>query len=94
MIDDCGNFKLISAQCDKFEVKVKVNRQMSIRQENLLLKFPAEKCCTYQLEKLVWSDANTKDLFNLNSNWTYVYLNQGDRWKKNYKSRYLLNNIF
>ena len=26
MIDDCGNFKLISAQCDKFEVKVKVNR--------------------------------------------------------------------
>ena len=53
MIDDCGNFKLISAQCDKFEVKVKVNRQMSIRQENLLLKFPAEKCCTHQLEKLV-----------------------------------------
>ena len=53
MIDDCGNFKLISAQCDKFEVKVKVNRQMSIRQENLLLKFPAEKCCTYQVEKLV-----------------------------------------
>ena len=25
MIDDCGNFKLISAQCDHFEVKVKVN---------------------------------------------------------------------
>ncbi|MBT91177.1 MAG: hypothetical protein CL921_06450 [Deltaproteobacteria bacterium] len=53
MIDDCGNFKLISAQCDKFEVRVKMNRQMSIRQENLLLKFSAEKCCTYQVEKLV-----------------------------------------
>ena len=25
MIDDCGNFKLISAQCEDFEVKVKVN---------------------------------------------------------------------
>ena len=53
MIDDCGNFKLISAQCDRFEVKVKVNRQMSISQENLLLKFPAEKCCVYHGEKLV-----------------------------------------
>ena len=53
MIDDCGNFKLISAQCDKFEVRVKMNRQMSIRQENLLLKFSAEKCCAYQVEKLV-----------------------------------------
>ena len=53
MIDDCGNFKLISAQCDKFEVRVKMNRQMSIRQENLLLKFPAEKCCVYHGEKLV-----------------------------------------
>ena len=47
MIDDCGNFKLISAQCDKFEVKV--NKCLS----DLLLKFPAEKCCTYQVEKLV-----------------------------------------
>ena len=53
MINDCGNFKLISAQCDKFEVRVKMNRQMSIRQESLLLKFSAEKCCTYQIEKLV-----------------------------------------
>ena len=82
MIDDCGNFKLISAKCDKFEMKVNAKRQVSIRQENLLLKFPPEKCYVYLVEKLVWSDINTKNLFNLNSNWTYAHLNQGDRWKK------------
>ena len=48
-----GKIKLISAQCENFEVKVKVNRQISISQESLLLKFPAEKCCVYDGEKLV-----------------------------------------
>jgi glycerol transport system ATP-binding protein len=43
----------ISAKCENFEVKVKVNRQISVSQEGLLLKFSAEKCCVYNGEKLV-----------------------------------------
>ena len=33
MVDDCGNFKLKLAQCENFEIKVKVNRKISIKQE-------------------------------------------------------------
>ena len=52
-VEDFGNYKLITARMDNFEIKSKVNRETEIPSEKIKLHIPAEKCCIYQNNKLI-----------------------------------------
>ena len=52
-VEDFGNYKLITAMMDKFEIKSKVNRETEISGEKIKLYIPAEKCCIYENNKLI-----------------------------------------
>jgi len=52
-VEDFGNYKLITARMDNFEIKSKVNRETEISGEKIKLHIPAEKCCIYENNKLI-----------------------------------------
>ena len=52
-VEDFGNYKLITASMDNFEIKSKVNREIEIPGEKIKLHIPAEKCCIYENDKLI-----------------------------------------
>ena len=52
-VEDFGNYKLITARMDNFEIKSKVNRETEIPSGKIKLHIPAEKCCIYQNNKLI-----------------------------------------
>ncbi len=52
-VEDFGNYKLITARMDNFEIKSKVNREIEISVEKIKLHIPAEKCCIYENNKLI-----------------------------------------
>ena len=52
-VEDFGNFKLITGRVGDFEIKSKVEREISISSENIRLYLPPDKCCIYFKDKLV-----------------------------------------
>ena len=53
LVEDFGNYKLISATNDNIQIKVKVKRESIIPEDKILLEIPAEHCCIYNNEELV-----------------------------------------
>ena len=53
LVEDFGNYKLISATNDNIQVKVKVKRESVIPEDKILLEIPPEHCCIYNNEELV-----------------------------------------
>ena len=53
LVEDFGNYKLISATNDNIQIKVKVKRESIIPEDKILLEIPPEHCCIYNNEELV-----------------------------------------
>ena len=53
LVEDFGNYKLISATNDNIQIKVKVKRESVIPEDKILLEIPPEHCCIYNNEELV-----------------------------------------
>ncbi len=53
IVEDFGNYKLITANKDNFRIKAKVKRETEIPQDNVLLHIPAERCCVYNEDYLI-----------------------------------------
>ena len=52
-VEDFGNYKLITAQCDEMKIKAKVKREQNVPSEKVILKFPSDRCCIYENNKLI-----------------------------------------
>ena len=53
LVEDFGNYKLISATNDNIQIKVKVKRESIIPEDKILLEIPSKHCCIYNNEELV-----------------------------------------
>ena len=52
-VEDMGNNKLLTAIFEGNSIKIKVKREVEVPEDIVFLKFPAERCCVYQNEKLL-----------------------------------------
>ena len=52
-VDDWGNHKLITANFEGSNIKIKVKREVEVPTEKIYLKFPAQNCCVYENEMLI-----------------------------------------
>jgi glycerol transport system ATP-binding protein len=52
-VEDFGNYKLITAHYDEMKIKAKVKREQNVPSEKVILKFPSERCCIYENNKLI-----------------------------------------
>ena len=52
-VEDFGNYKLITASCDDMKIKAKVKKEQDVPSEKVILKFPLERCCIYENNKLI-----------------------------------------
>ena len=52
-VEDFGNYKLVSVNKNNLIIKAKIEREMEIPQDTVLLKIPAEHCCIYQDNHLI-----------------------------------------
>ena len=53
IVEDFGNYKLITVNKNNLKIKAKVERDIEIPQDNALLNIPAERCCIYQNNHLI-----------------------------------------
>ena len=53
IVEDFGNYKLITVNKNNLIIKAKVEREMEIPQDTALLNIPAEHCCIYQNNHLI-----------------------------------------
>ena len=53
IVEDFGNFKLITVNKNNLKIKAKVERETEIPLDNVLLHVPAERCCIYQNNHLI-----------------------------------------
>ena len=53
IVEDFGNYKLITVKKNNLKIKAKVERKIEIPQDNVLLNIPAEHCCIYQNNHLI-----------------------------------------
>jgi len=53
IVEDFGNYKLITANKDNFKIKAKIKRETEISQDNVLFYIPAEHCCVYNEDYLI-----------------------------------------
>ena len=53
LVEDFGNYKLISATNDNIQIKVKVKRESVIPEDKIFLEIPSKHCCIYNNEELV-----------------------------------------
>ena len=52
-VEDFGNYKLVSVNKNNLIIKAKIEREMEIPQDTVLLKIPAEHCCIYKNNHLI-----------------------------------------
>ena len=53
IVEDFGNYKLITVNTNNLIIKAKVERETAIPQDVVLLNIPAEHCCIYQNKHLI-----------------------------------------
>ena len=53
IIEDFGNYKLITVSKNNLKIQAKVKRELEIPQDKVLLNIPAERCCIYKNNHLV-----------------------------------------
>ena len=53
LVEDFGNYKLITANFDENIIKAKVKRESEVPSESIKLYFPLQNCCLYHQEKLI-----------------------------------------
>ena len=53
LVEDLGNYKLMTAVFDGYVIKVKVERDIMVPAEHVELRLPAENCCVYAADVLV-----------------------------------------
>ena len=61
--EDLGNHKLVTAGFDEFVIKVKVERDIEVPAEHVELMLPAENCCAYADNALVWGPEHVSKAF-------------------------------
>ena len=54
IVEDFGNYKLITVNKNNLIIKAKVEREIEIPQDTVLLNFPAEHCCIYKNNHLIY----------------------------------------
>ena len=54
-VEDLGNYKLLTAKMGNLTIKSKINRETEVPSNDVKLHIPAEKCCVYEDEKLIWA---------------------------------------